>query len=172
MGDEPPSPYAGPRVEVGDLQEDEAVDLDALAEVVRAVLVGEGVTVAAEANLVLVGEQAMAEMNGEHLGGDGPTDVLSFPIDGPALVAGEHVVTTGPVVLLGDVVICPAVARRNAEARGSAFTDELRLLAAHGALHLLGHDHADEPGAIVMREREQRYAGRAGATAPPSGEDP
>jgi probable rRNA maturation factor len=68
-------------------------------------------------------------------------------------------------LLVGDVVICPAVARRGAEARGLHLGDELRLLAVHGALHLLGHDHADAEGADAMREREQRYAGRSGATA-------
>jgi len=69
-------------------------------------------------------------------------------------------------VLVGDVVICPAVARTNAERHGTSLEDELRLLAVHGALHLLGHDHADAVGAEAMRERELRYAGRSGATEP------
>jgi probable rRNA maturation factor len=173
MGDEPPSPTAGPRVVAGDEQQDESVDLDDLVDVVRATLGGEGVPADAEVNLVLVDEQVIAGLNAEHLGHEGPTDVLSFPIDGPSLglgVASGDAVPVGGThpdgVLVGDVVICPAVARRNAEDRGVPVADELRLLAVHGSLHLLGHDHADEAGATAMRTLEQRYAGRSGATAP------
>jgi probable rRNA maturation factor len=186
MGDEPPSPTAGPRVVAGDEQGDEAVDLDVLVELVRTTLAGEGVPADAEANLLLVDEASIAELNAEHLGGEGPTDVLSFPIDGPSLgltgsATGANAAALGLAgagsdagavggthpdgVLVGDVVICPAVARRSAQARGLELADELCLLAVHGALHLLGHDHADAEGAEAMRERELRYAGRSGATA-------
>jgi probable rRNA maturation factor len=170
MGDEPPSPTAGPRVVTGDDQDDAVVDVDGLAQLARAVLGGEGVPVDAEVNLLFVDEAAIAELNETHLGGRGSTDVLSFPIDGPSLgLAGDAgAVGAAPPsgVMVGDVVICPAVARRNAEGQGTTLDQELRLVVVHGALHLLGHDHADEGGAEAMRARELRYAGRAGATAP------
>jgi probable rRNA maturation factor len=207
-------------VEAGDQQDAEQVDLEALASLLSRTLAGEGVPASAEANLVLVDEDEIAQLNAEHLGHEGPTDVLSFPIDGPSLALapaspgahaashgahaaslgahaaslgahaaslgahaaslGAHAATSDAVpvgathpdgVLVGDVVICPTVARRNAEANGLALDDELRLLVVHGALHLLGHDHADEAGAAAMRQREQRYAGRSGARAP-QGEAP
>jgi probable rRNA maturation factor len=173
MGDRPRSPHAGPHVEAGDQQDAEQVDLEALAQLLGRTLAGEGVPASAEANLLLVDEDAIAELNAEHLGHEGPTDVLSFPIDGPSLAltgenddAGAVGATHPDGVLVGDVVVCPAVARRNAEANGLTLDDELRLLVVHGALHLLGHDHADEAGAAAMREREVRYAGRSGASAP------
>jgi probable rRNA maturation factor len=100
-----------------------------------------------------VDEAAMAELNQEHMGHEGPTDVLSFPIDGPA---------AGPDGLLGDVVVCPSVARRQAPEHAGTYEDELALLVVHGVLHVLGHDHAEDDEAAVMREREaahlQRFA--------------
>lgn len=170
MGDEPPSPTAGPQVATGDHQDDVVVELAPLAELLRAVLHGEGVPPTAEVNLLLVDEATIAEMNEAHLGGRGPTDVLSFPIDGPTLGLGPDGSGPGPTppehVLVGDVVVCPEVAQRNAEQHGTSLHDELRLLVVHGGLHLLGHDHTNHAGAEAMRQREQRYAGRAGATAP------
>ncbi len=87
----------------------------------------------------------MAALNREHMGHEGPTDVLSFPIDGT---------DAGPDGLLGDVVVCPAVARRNAPDHAGTYDDELALLVVHGVLHVLGHDHADADDAEAMRARE------------------
>jgi probable rRNA maturation factor len=71
-------------------------------------------------------------------------------------------VSTESPVLIGEVVICPEVAQKQA---GDNFDAELDLLTAHGVLHLLGFDHDDEPGAESMRARELRVSGRAGAQA-------
>ena len=59
-------------------------------------------------------------------------------------------------MLLGDVVICPTVARRNAPEHAGTYEDELALLVVHGVLHVLGMDHAepDETAAMQARERE------------------
>ena len=57
--------------------------------------------------------------------------------------------------LLGDVVICPAVAIRNAPEHAGSYEDELALLVVHGILHLLGMDHIDEAEAEVMERRER-----------------
>ena len=95
-----------------------------------------------------VDEPEMAELNRDHLGGDGPTDVLAFPVDDPSEVP------EGLPVLLGDVVICPAVATR--QATGGGLEAELSLLLVHGILHLLGHDHAEPDERSAMQETERR----------------
>ncbi len=130
----------------------EAVDLDRWRALAAGVLAGEGVAGPAELHLAFLDEATMATLNAEHLGGDGPTDVLSFPLD-----AEPDPATDGPGPrLLGDVVICPAVAARQAGAAdGPAYEAELALLVVHGVLHVLGMDHAepDEQAAMVARER-------------------
>jgi probable rRNA maturation factor len=71
---------------------------------------------------------------------DGPTDVLAFPMD--ELRPGK--VNEEPEEgVLGDLVLCPAVAERQAETAGHSTVDELDLLTVHGILHLLGYDHAE-----------------------------
>jgi probable rRNA maturation factor len=126
-----------------DDQVDEPVDVERWSALATAVLVDEGVE--GELNLLFVDEAAIAVLNEEHLGHEGPTDVLSFPIDGP---------DAGADGLLGDVVVCPAVARRNAPDHAGTYEDELALLVVHGVLHVLGHDHAEDDEAAVMRARE------------------
>jgi probable rRNA maturation factor len=76
----------------------------------------------------------------------GPTDVLSFPLDDDE--EGTRV--------LGDVVICPAVATRNNAVDPEA---ELRLLIVHGVLHLLGYDHEEDVDKAEMWARQERYSG-------------
>ena len=58
-------------------------------------------------------------------------------------------------LLLGDVVVCPAVAARNAPSHAGTYDDELALLIVHGILHVLGHDHAEPEETAVMQERER-----------------
>ena len=94
----------------------------------------------ADLSIVLVDEDEMARLHVEWMGEPGPTDVLSFPMDD--LRAGDP---RGPRVegILGDIVLCPGVAARQAEAAGHTADVELALLLTHGVLHLLGHDHAE-----------------------------
>ncbi len=143
---------AAPVVVARDEQDDEPVDLDRWSALAHDVLAAEGVL--GEVNLLFVGEEAMAALNEEHLGHEGPTDVLSFPIDGADADADGFV---------GDVVVCPAVARRNAPGHAGTYDDELALLVVHGLLHLLGHDHAEADEAAVMRERERFHLARCGS---------
>jgi len=115
-----------------------------------------------EIAITLVEPDRIAELNAEHLGGTGPTDVLSFPVDG--LVTdppGPH----EPPVLIGDVVLCPAVAAAQAPPGPDGAAAELDLLTAHGVLHLLGYDHDTEESASAMRAREEAVCGRSGARA-------
>ncbi len=100
----------------------------------------------AELCVKIVDEATIAELNEQWMGKEGPTDVLAFPMDElrPGLVDEEP-----EEGVLGDLVLCPQVAARQAEeARakgqtGYSTTDEVDLLTVHGILHLLGYDHAE-----------------------------
>jgi probable rRNA maturation factor len=76
----------------------------------------------------------IAALNAEHRGKGGPTDVLSFPVDGAAPVAGERE--------LGDVVICPE------------HTEDLTEAVVHGVLHLVGMDHESDEGEMLALQAE------------------
>ena len=99
-----------------------------------------------EISVTFVDEADIAELNREYMGGDGPTDVLSFPIDDEP--------TPGVPRLLGDIVLSPAVAARQFAEHAGTFDDEIALLLVHGVLHVLGHDHAEPGEAAAMRSRE------------------
>jgi probable rRNA maturation factor len=150
MGD-PPSPSRtepAPAVDVvvDDQQSDVPLDRDRWAALAGAVCAAEGAS--GEVTLTFVDVDEIAALNEEHMGVDGPTDVLSFPLDagtGPAV---------GEPVLLGDVVICPAVAAQQASEHAGTVDDELALLVVHGCLHLFGHDHAEPDETARMRARE------------------
>jgi probable rRNA maturation factor len=94
----------------------------------------------AELAIVLVDEGAMEQLHVQWMDEPGPTDVLSFPMD--ELRPGTEDAQTPPG-LLGDIVLCPQVAQGQAETAGHSTLDELKLLTAHGVLHLLGFDHAE-----------------------------
>ena len=92
----------------------------------------------AELSIILVDEETMAQLHERWMDEPGPTDVMAFPMD--ELRVGDDNVEPEPG-LLGDVVLCPAVAQRQAVSAGHALADELFLLTTHGILHLLGYDH-------------------------------
>ena len=115
----------------------------------------------AELSVLCVAPERMAELHVQWMDEPGPTDVLSFPMD--ELRPGAP---GGPPVegILGDVVLCPAVADEQAAAAGHSPEHELRILLAHGILHLLGYDHAEpaEEAAMFALQRalvEQYEAG-------------
>jgi probable rRNA maturation factor len=137
------------RVTVSDEQASEPVDTDRWQRLAADVLQAESAE--GELNLLFVDEAAMADLNLTHLGQPDPTDVLSFPIDGPG---------SDPDSLLGDVVICPAVAHRNAPHHAGTYEDELALLVVHGVLHVLGHDHAGPEEEAEMQALERRHLTR------------
>jgi len=120
------------------------VDLARWTTLAEQVLVAEGAV--GELTLTFVDTVDIAELNAEHMGGDGPTDVLSFPMDDEPLV--------GVPTLLGDVVICPAVASEQFADHAGTLDDELALLVVHGVLHVLGHDHAEPDETVAMRAGE------------------
>ena len=97
--------------------------------------------------------------------------MLAFPIDDELPPSGRQPDQGGrgpgttsdpsdPPTLLGDVVVCPVVATRQAAERGVTAEDELALLVVHGVLHLLDYDHAEVNEGVVMRRREQELLGR------------
>lgn len=112
------------------------VDTDDLLALARHVMAERDVPSDMELALLLVDRDTIAALNQEHLDKQGPTDVLAFPIDEP----GET--PPGVPSILGDVVLCPAVAHDQAHEFGRTPHDEVRLLTVHGILHLLGMDHA------------------------------
>jgi probable rRNA maturation factor len=118
-------------------EQSEPVDADDLVALAHHVLDARRVPADMEVALLLVDEDTIARLNAQHLGHEGPTDVLAFPIDEP----GESP-PAGPAIL-GDVVLCPTVAHRQAQERSVAAQAELQLLTVHGILHLLGMDHAE-----------------------------
>ncbi|MFC5752676.1 rRNA maturation RNase YbeY [Actinomadura rugatobispora] len=122
------------------------VDENALSALARHVLDGMRVHPLAELSVLLVDETAMSELHEKWMGEPGPTDVLAFPMDElrPGHMSGgaDEDGETDPG-LLGDVVLCPAVADRQAGQAGHGRGEELELLCTHGILHLLGYDHAE-----------------------------
>jgi probable rRNA maturation factor len=81
--------------------------------------------------------EAIAELHERWMNLSGPTDVMSFPMDELRPGDGKTVVEG----ILGDIVICPAVAAQQALSAGHSTMEEMLLLAIHGMLHLLGYDH-------------------------------
>jgi len=160
-----------------DEQSAQPVDLARWVALATAVLHDSGVRGEAEMSLLFVEEPTMAELNSRFMGSEGPTDVLAFPIDDP-IDPGRwpDSGSTGPdreppevselPMLLGDVVVCPSVAARQAPDHAGSYDDEIALLVVHGVLHVLGMDHAepDETAAMQAREREllDRYHHRRG----------
>ena len=95
-----------------------------------------------EISLTFVGVQEMEELHIKWMDEPGPTDVLSFPMDLPE--------KKGDIVTLGDIVIAPAVAEKQALTAGHSTESEIYILAVHGLLHILGYDHADPDEEKVM----------------------
>jgi probable rRNA maturation factor len=146
---EPGSTSGVVTVVVSDEQSEVEVDADRWADLASAVLQAEGRS--GELTLTFVDRDEIAALNAEHMGTHGPTDVLSFPLDSSDDAAAAM---PGPV-LLGDVVVCPAVACESAPSHAGTLDDELALLVVHGILHVLGHDHAEVGETQLMRARER-----------------
>jgi probable rRNA maturation factor len=164
-----------PSVFGADEQHEVEVDVPRWVRLARLVLAEERVNERygsdVEMSLLFVDETTIAELNVRFLGGDGPTDVLSFPLDEELPPAGRQPDQGGrgpgapsdagdPPTLLGDVIVCPTVAGRQALDHGVPADDEIALLVVHGVLHLLDYDHAEPDETVVMRRREQELLTR------------
>ncbi len=153
-----------------------------LSRVAAAALEEAGAPRPASLGLVLADDEELAALNAEHMGTQGPTDVLSFPLlppgafpphggaphdDARAAAAARFALPPGSRPHLGDVVISVERAiEQAAEGRGGqtgdvrwSARDELRLLAVHGTLHVCGWDHAAPAEEAAMRGLERRILG-------------
>jgi probable rRNA maturation factor len=103
-------------------------------------------------SITFVGRAAMSELNRRYLGHHGPTDVISFGL--------ERSGRRGAVI--GDIYICPEVARDNAKREGVPIGEEVLRLVVHGTLHVLGHDHPNGASrtASPMWRRQERILAR------------
>jgi probable rRNA maturation factor len=124
-----------------------ALDVTRLAALSRFVMDRMRVHPLAELCIKAVDEQTISALNEQWMEKEGPTDVLAFPMDElrPGLVNEEP-----EEGVLGDLVLCPEVARRQGETAGHGRDAELELLTVHGILHLLGYDHAEPDEHRVM----------------------
>jgi probable rRNA maturation factor len=170
---------------VADEQSDQPVDVGRWSALSERILADRALGPDVELTVLFVDEAAMASLNERFLGHEGPTDVLSFPIEddltlpsrppgtsasgasGPGRSWGmddDEPSGSGIPLMLGDVVICPAVAARNAPEHAGNYDDELALLLVHGIAHLLGMDHEDEDEAREMEalERQMLQRGHSG----------
>jgi probable rRNA maturation factor len=136
------------------------VDVDTLQQQAEFLLRKLGIHPEAELSVLLVDEAAMTELHVRWMDEPGSTDVLSFPMDELRPPSDEEAPEPG---MLGDVVICPQVAQRQAGEAGHATADELALLLTHGLLHLLGHDHAEPDEHAVMFALQDRLLASWGA---------
>lgn len=94
----------------------------------------------AELEIRFITTPDMTELNGTWMAEDGPTDVLSFPMDELRPGTDGNPSEEG---ILGSVVLCPQVASEQAREAGHSAVEEMLLLTTHGILHLLGFDHAE-----------------------------
>jgi probable rRNA maturation factor len=152
---------------VANEQADQPVDTARWQRLAEQVLDAEGIRGDAELSVLFVDEATIAELNERFMGSAEPTDVLSFPLEddavgagrwpdnGPSGPSGHREEVVEPPLLLGDVVVCPQVAARNAPAHAGTYDDEVALLLVHGILHVLGMDHADPDEERAMQAKER-----------------
>ena len=89
-----------------------------------------------ELTLAFINDEEMAQLHEKWMDLSGTTDVMSFPMD-------ELKPNDPEPGILGDIVISPLVARAQADKAGHSYEHEVKILAAHGLLHLLGYDHQE-----------------------------
>jgi len=122
--------------------------------------------------VALMGDTALRRLNGQFRGVDAPTDVLSFPASARARAGrarasrgrraaaarsrARHDDKTSDISHLGDIAIAVGVARRQAARYGHALSTEVKVLALHGLLHLLGYDHDRDQGQMLRLEARLR----------------
>jgi probable rRNA maturation factor len=111
----------------------------------------------AELSLTLLGDRAMARLNRETFGRRGPTNVISFPVDGEQAASTVHLPPGAAVLqpprLLGEVVISIATTRRQAKEFGWPWQELFDFFLIHGILHLMGYDHGTPGEEEVMTAR-------------------
>ena len=116
---------------------------DALLRMARHVYARLHVHERAETAVTVVDAARMAELHEEWMDLPGPTDVMSFPMDELTPGGGRPDADMPGPAMLGDIILCPAYDRKQAEMAGHDLAHEMALLTVHGVLHLLGYDHIE-----------------------------
>jgi probable rRNA maturation factor len=139
------------------------VDEKALADLGRFVLDALRIDPLAEVSILLVDIDTMAALHQQWMDLPGPTDVMAFPMDSADGPAERRDPSAPPgtdagagAAMLGDVVLCPAIAADQASSAGHSTESELHLLCTHGILHLLGYDHGEAEEEREMFELQAR----------------
>ena len=125
-------------------EQDSSVDERRLSSLARHTLAAEGVGEGAELSVLLVTEEHIRNLNMRFANENHETDVLAFP-----MMEDEE----DDELVLGDVVMCPGVAEKNALRLGHSLSRELDVLLVHGTLHLLGYDHQGNEDKLRMDAR-------------------
>ncbi|MFC8304776.1 rRNA maturation RNase YbeY [Specibacter sp. NPDC057265] len=140
------------------------VRAEELVRLIRHILAAMFLHPQTEVSVILADLETMEKLHLEWMDEPGPTDVLSFPMD--ELRPGTPTAQTA-AGLLGDIVLCPAVAEQQAQAAGHPVEEELLLLTTHSMLHLLGYDHAEpEEKAEMFGLQRQLLSDFLGRDAP------
>lgn len=129
-------------------EQEVSADERRLTDLARHALVTEGIGKDAELSLLLVSRDHIRQLNARFANEDHPTDVLAFPM----MEDDED----EDLSLLGDVVVCPQVARENAVRLQHSLSKELDTLIVHGTLHLLGYDHQNDDERTRMDARVEQ----------------
>lgn len=130
------------------------IELEEFCALARYVLDELHVHPQAEVFIRFVDEDEMEQLHIRWLDLPGPTDVMSFPMD--ELRPGRDADHPSEEGILGDVVLCPSVAARQAAEAGHTAVEEMLLLTVHGLLHLLGFDHMTKADEKVMFALQRR----------------
>jgi probable rRNA maturation factor len=148
-------------------ESEQEVDVRRLSTLSRFVMDRMRVHPLAELCIKAVDEDTIALLNAQWMEKDGPTDVLAFPMDElrPGRVNEEP-----EEGVLGDLVLCPAVAERQGAEAGHGTVAEIELLTVHGILHLLGYDHAEAEEHEEMFGLQAELLAEWRATAPDAGQ--
>lgn len=160
--------FTNPKVNVFGTNEQNDLEVDVLNYVAlaRLVLARENVMISSEMSLIFCDEEEISALNKAYMEKDGPTDVLSFPIDDDLVGAGRNPDNGGRgpgtpsetddiPALIGDVYICPKVVNGQCAENGKTYDQEMRLMVVHGTLHLLGYDHMEDEERALMQSREK-----------------
>ncbi len=132
------------------------IDIESMGAQARFLLDRLRIHPGAELSVVFVDVATMTDLHVRWMDEPGPTDVLSFPMDELTPPRDDE---PPPVGLLGDVVICPEVAAKQAQVAGHDLRVELGVLLTHGVLHLLGYDHAEPDEERLMFGLQRRLLG-------------
>jgi len=138
------------------------IDEQGLARFAASILERESVDGDSRLSVTFIDSDAIAGLNVKHMSNQGPTDVLSFPIEDATPHHPPVRNLDGPPLELGDIFMCEQVIEAHAREYAVPFSTELHLMVAHGVLHILGWDHQTEAEAEAMETREAEHLATVG----------